>query len=62
MKQLDYGKEYVYDHNTEEGFSGQNYFPERMQRVRFYRPKGRGVEKEILNRLSYWDKLRNKEE
>ena len=62
MKQLDYGKEYIYDHNTEEGFSGQNYFPERMQRVRFYRPKGRGVEKEILNRLNYWDKLRNKEE
>jgi putative ATPase len=62
MKQLDYGKEYVYDHNTEEGFSGQNYFPERMQRIRFYRPKGRGVEKEILNRLNYWDKLRNKEE
>lgn len=62
MKLLDYGKEYVYDHNTEEGFSGQNYFPERMQRARFYRPKGRGVEKEILNRLNYWDKLRNKEE
>ena len=62
MKQLDYGKEYIYDHNTEEGFSGQNYFPEKMQRIRFYRPKGRGVEKEILNRLNYWDKLRKKEE
>ena len=62
MKQLNYGKEYMYDHDTEEGFSGQNYFPEKMQRVRFYRPKGRGVEKEILDRLMYWDQLRGKEE
>ncbi|MDP3372345.1 MAG: replication-associated recombination protein A [Candidatus Paracaedibacteraceae bacterium] len=60
MKQLDYGKEYIYDHNTEEGFSGQNYFPEKIQQTKFYRPKGRGVEKEILSRLNYWEKLRNK--
>ena len=62
MKQLDYGKEYIYDHDTEEGFSGQNYFPDTMQRMRFYRPKGHGVEKEILDRLNYWEMLRRKEE
>jgi putative ATPase len=61
MKQLDYGNEYVYDHNTAEGFSGQNYFPDKMKRVRFYRPKGRGAEKAIFDRLNQWDQLRDSE-
>ncbi len=60
MEGLGYGKGYVYDHNTEEGFSGQNYFPEKMQRANFYRPKGIGVEKDILNRLNHWAELRKK--
>ena len=60
MKQLDYAKGYVYDHNTHEGFSGQDYFPEKMQREQFYKPKGIGAEEEILNRLNAWNKLRNK--
>jgi putative ATPase len=60
MKQLDYAKGYVYDHNTHEGFSGQDYFPEKMQREQFYKPKGVGAEEEILNRLNTWNKLRNK--
>ena len=59
MKQLGYGQEYIYDHNTKKGFSGQNYFPETMERVRFYKPKGIGLEEDILKRLKDWDKLRN---
>ena len=44
MKQLGYGKDYAYDHDTEEGFSGQNYFPDGMERRSFYRPTDRGAE------------------
>jgi putative ATPase len=58
MRQLGYGEGYVYDHGTAEGFSGQNYFPEGMERQRFYLPGERGFEKEITARLAYWQRLR----
>ena len=58
MKDLGYGNGYCYDHDTPEGFSGQNYFPEGMARQRFYRPVERGFEREILRRIAYWDKIR----
>jgi len=58
MKDLGYGKGYVYDHDTEHGFSGQNCFPESMPRQRFYRPVERGFERDINRRLAYWEKLR----
>ena len=58
MRNLGYGKGYVYDHATEEGFSGQNYFPEGVARRNFYRPGERGFEREIKKRLEYWEKLR----
>lgn len=58
MKELGYGDGYQYDHDAEDGFSGQNYFPEDMDRQRFYSPKARGFEREIHKRLAYWDKLR----
>jgi putative ATPase len=58
MSRLGYGKGYVYDHGTEEGFSGQNYFPDEMERRTFYAPKERGFEREIKKRLEYWAKLR----
>ncbi|MGE5268076.1 MAG: replication-associated recombination protein A [Thiohalocapsa sp.] len=60
MKGLGYGKGYVYDHATEEGFSGQNYFPDGVERRQFYRPGERGFEREIRKRLDYWDKLRQR--
>jgi putative ATPase len=60
MRQLGYGKGYVYDHATEEGFSGQNYFPDGVPRRNFYRPGERGFEREIRKRLDYWDKLRQR--
>ncbi len=62
MKNLGYGAGYEYDHNTEDGFSGQNYFPEGMGRPDFYRPPERGFEREIAKRLAYWTKLRDKGE
>jgi putative ATPase len=60
MKDLGYGKGYDYDHNTAEGFSGQNYFPDGMARQRFYQPVERGFERDILKRIEYWDRLRAK--
>jgi putative ATPase len=60
MRKLGYGKGYVYDHATEEGFSGQNYFPEGIERRAFYRPGERGFEREVKKRLDYWDKLRQR--
>jgi putative ATPase len=60
MKTLGYGKGYEYDHEAEEGFSGQNYFPDGMARQRFYEPKETGYEREIAKRLDYWTKLRAK--
>jgi putative ATPase len=60
MRKLGYGKGYVYDHATEAGFSGQNYFPEGIARRRFYQPGERGFEREIKKRLDYWDKLRER--
>ncbi|MHC8509417.1 MAG: replication-associated recombination protein A [Rhodospirillales bacterium] len=60
MKNLGYSKNYAYDHDAEDGFSGQNYFPEGMARQRFFKPKDKGFEREIAKRLAYWDNLRQK--
>ncbi len=60
MKDLGYGKGYAYDHDTEEGFSGQNYFPDDMNREQFYAPKGEGREREIKVRLERWAALRER--
>ncbi|KAA2215117.1 replication-associated recombination protein A [Teichococcus oryzae] len=60
MKQLGYGRGYDYDHNAEDAFSGQNYFPDGMERQAFYRPAGRGREAAILERLQHWAELRTR--
>ena len=60
MKSLGYGKDYNYDHNAEDGFSGQNYFPDGMERRQFYRPKGEGAEGRVRERLERWADLRAK--
>jgi len=59
MKDLGYGSGYEYDHNADEGFSGQNYFPNDIPRQNFYQPVARGFEREISKRLEYWSKLRD---
>ena len=57
-----YGAGYAYDHDTPEGFSGQDYFPEELsERPQFYDPPERGFEREIRKRLAYWDGLRRKQ-
>ena len=61
MKDLGYGKGYIYDPDTEAGFSGQTYFPDEMNPQSFYEPKSRGFEEEILKRLRDLNALRKKE-
>ncbi len=58
MKSEGYGRGYTYDHDTEEAFSGQNYFPDALPRQQFYNPPERGFEREIKKRLDYWARLR----
>ncbi|MGC9269058.1 replication-associated recombination protein A [Acidiphilium sp.] len=58
MKDLGYGAGYAYDHEAQDAFSGQNYFPDGIAREKFYRPDGRGHEHEIKRRLDHWAKLR----
>jgi putative ATPase len=60
MAELGYGANYAYDHDADDGFSGQNYFPDEMPREQFYQPVERGFEREIIKRLEYWEKLRLK--
>jgi len=60
MKNMGYGKDYIYEPDTADGFSGQNCFPESMPRQTFYRPKEIGFEREIKKRLDYWNGLRKK--
>jgi putative ATPase len=58
MKDMGYGANYAYDHDDPDGFSGQNCFPDGMERTRYYTPVERGYEREIAKRLAYWDRLR----
>jgi putative ATPase len=58
MKDMGYGDGYAYDHDAEDGFSGQNYFPDEMKREQYYSPALRGFERDIKKRLEYWARLR----
>jgi len=58
MKQIGYGKGYTYDHATEEGFSGDNYWPTEMEPQTYYEPVERGFERQVKERIAYWNKLR----
>jgi len=60
MKDQGYGAGYGYDHDSQDGFSGQNYFPEGMERPRYYAPVERGFERELGKRLAYFEKLRSR--
>lgn len=60
MKEIGYGAGYSYDHDAEDGFSGQNYFPDGMKRPIYYTPYERGFERELKKRIDYFAKLRAK--
>jgi putative ATPase len=60
MKDIGYGTGYAYDHDAEDGFSGQDYFPAGMKRPVWYLPPERGFERELKKRIDYFAKLRAK--
>jgi putative ATPase len=60
MKDMGYGADYAYDHDAEDGFSGQDYFPDGMKRPVYYLPPERGFERELKKRIEYFAKLRAK--
>jgi putative ATPase len=58
MKDIGYGQGYTYDHDADEGFSGDNYWPKEMEPQTFYEPVERGFERQVKERITYWNKLR----
>ncbi|RED15029.1 replication-associated recombination protein A [Parasphingopyxis lamellibrachiae] len=58
MKDVGYGKGYAYDHDSDDAFSGDNYWPEEMEKQEFYKPSPRGFEAKVAERLAFWEKLR----
>ncbi len=58
MKDIGYGKGYTYDHDAEDGFSGDDYWPEGMEPQTFYEPVERGFERQVKERIAYWNRLR----
>jgi putative ATPase len=60
MKDIGYGKGYAYDHDADEGFSGQDYWPQEMDAQTFYEPSDRGLEAKIRERIAFWNDLRRK--
>ena len=60
MAEQGYGENYAYDHDAEDGFSGQNFFPDTLPRTQFYKPVERGFERDLAKRVAYFDKLRDK--
>ena len=62
MKDIGYGKNYNYDPDAPDGFSGDNYWPDDMEPQRYYQPVERGFEAKIRERIAHWDRLRNERE
>lgn len=60
MRDIGYGEGYSYDHEAEDGFSGDNYWPEEMEPAEFYAPVERGFERKVKERMDYWKRLRAK--
>jgi putative ATPase len=58
MQQIGYGRDYAYDHNAADAFSGADYWPEEMTPERFYAPSPRGFEAKVAERMAHWERLR----
>jgi len=58
MKDIGYGKDYAYDHDAPDGFSGSNYWPDEMEPQTYYKPVPRGFERQVIERMEWWEKKR----
>ncbi|MDT0574968.1 replication-associated recombination protein A [Croceicoccus sp. F390] len=59
MKEAGYGAGYAYDHDTADGFSGADYWPQEMEPQQFYRPVARGFERQVKERMDWWNRRRS---
>jgi len=59
MKELGFGKDYVYDHDMPDAVSQQTYFPEKLPQETFYEPAERGFEREMAKRINYFNRIKN---
>ena len=58
MKELDYGKDYRYAHNEDQGYAaGESYLPEELDNKQYYFPTDRGLEVKIAEKLRYLSTL-----
>jgi putative ATPase len=62
MKEIGYGKGYAYDHDADDAFSGDNYWPEGMMAEEYYRPSPRGFEAKVAERLAFWAEKRREKQ
>jgi putative ATPase len=62
MKDIGYGKGYAYDHDADDAFSGDNYWPAELEPQTFYKPTGRGFEAKVAERLAFWDEKRREKQ
>ncbi len=58
MKDVGYGSGYAYDHDSDDAFSGADYWPEELGAQTFYRPSGRGFEAKVAERIDFWNQRR----
>ncbi len=58
MKDLGYGRDYVYAPDTEQGVGGLECLPEGLAGSRFYQPSGHGFEARLGERLEEWQRRR----
>ncbi len=58
MKDIGYGAGYAYDHDAPDGFSGADYWPEGMAPQTYYQPVPRGFERQVIERMEWWEKKR----
>jgi putative ATPase len=61
MKEIGHGEGYAYDHDSDDGFSGADYWPEGMEPQTYYQPVPRGFERQVIERLEWWEKKRAKQ-
>ena len=62
MKNLGYGKGYVYDQDAKNKFSGQSFLPDALQGAQYYQPGEFGFEREVKKRIEYWEKLKERQD
>jgi len=60
MKEIGYGKDYQYAHDSASSTTDMETFPERLRDRKYYEPGELGFEKEVRKRIDWWQALKAK--